>query len=50
VDVLVANIPWCPSDSSQDFRMNALYNVYVAAAGVPHSWEPYVQMGLRVEL
>jgi len=35
VDVLVADIPWCPSDSSQDSRLNALYNVYVAAAGVP---------------
>jgi len=35
VDVLVANIPWCPSDSSQDLRLNALYNVYVAPAGVP---------------
>jgi len=32
---LVANIPWCPSDSSQDFRLNALYNVYFASAGVP---------------
>jgi len=34
VDVLVANIPWCPSGNSQDFRLNALYNVYVASASV----------------
>jgi len=26
---------WCPSDSSQGFRLSALYNVYVAAARVP---------------
>jgi len=35
VDVLVANIPWCLSDSSQNFQLNALYKVYVAAAGLP---------------
>jgi len=32
VDVLDANISWCPSASTQDIRLN---NVYVAAAGVP---------------
>jgi len=34
-NVLVANIPWCPSDSSKDFRLSALYNVFVSAARVP---------------
>jgi len=47
VDVLVANIPWCPSDSSQNFRLNALYNVYVAAAGVPPWLEAICRDGLE---
>jgi len=35
VDVLVENITWCTSDSSQDFQWSAVYNAYVAAARVP---------------
>jgi len=35
VDVLVANITWCISDSSQDFQSSAVYNAYVSAARVP---------------
>jgi len=50
MEQVVADIPGCIVNASEEFRLESLNYFYLVGLAHPHNWTPYDQMGLKTTL